>query len=380
MMPTTRVSITASVWEERAFVALFLTAALFHFLHKSWFQELAHIGWSVFLFVWLFAVIVWGAKAVVRHADQLALRLGEPYGTLILTLSVASIEMVTVAQVMLTGAENPTLARDTMFSAVMIVLNALIGLTLLLGGLRYREQAYNLRGVNSYLSVIVVLSVLGMIMPDFALGNAAPTFSVAKKRFLIAMCVGLYAVFLAIQTVRHRAYFIVKGEGDGEAEDLGAEAIGTRPTSVHVGLLAGYLMLVVFLAEKLAIVLNYGIDDLGAPPALGALLVALMVLTPEGLGALEAALHNRLQRAINILLGSVLATLALTIPAVLVVGLVTGTGVVLGLSGVEGVMLALTLAVSVITFSSGRTNVLQGAVHVALFLAYLMWLMHSQQA
>jgi len=139
-------------------------------------------------------------------------------------------------------------------------------------------------------------------------------------------------------------------------------------------------MLVVFLAEKLAIVLNYGIDDLGAPPALGALLVALMVLTPEGLGALEAALHNRLQRAINILLGSVLATLALTIPAVLVVGLVTGTGVVLGLSGVEGVMLALTLAVSVITFSSGRTNVLQGAVHVALFLAYLMWLMHSQQA
>jgi Ca2+:H+ antiporter len=363
--------------EELPLAALVPTAVLFQILHQRWFAALSDVAWSAFLFVWLFAAIVWGAQAVVRHADQLAVRLGEPYGTLILTLSVASIEMVTVAQVMLTGEENPTLARDTMFSAVMIVLNGLIGLTLLLGGLRYREQAYNLRGVNSYLSLIVVLSVLGMIMPNFTAASGGPAHSLAGQRFLIVMSIGLYAVFLAIQTTRHRAYFIVKHEGENEAAEQRIEPQSGRPTAVHAGLLAAYLLLVVFLAEKVAIVLNYGIEQLGARPALGALLVALMVLTPEGIGAVEATIGNRLQRAMNILLGSVLATLALTIPAVLVVSMVTGSGVVLGLSGVEGVMLVLTLALAVITFSSGRTNVLQGAVHFVLFLAYLMILIHG---
>ena len=331
----------------------------------------------MFLFVWLFAAIIWGAKAVVRHADQLAERLGEPYGTLILTLSVATIEMVTVAQVMLTGAENPTLARDTMFSTVMIVLNGLIGLALLLGGLRYHEQTYNLRGVNSYLGVIVVLSVFGMIMPNFTTTTAGPTFSVGQERFLIVMCLGLYAVFLGIQTTRHRAYFVEEDVAEGDAVEQPLEVASTQPTWVHAVLLAVYLLLVIFLAENLAIVLNFGIEQLGAPPALGALLVAIMVLTPEGIGALQAAMRNRLQRSINILLGSVLATLALTIPAVLVVGLLSGSSVALGLNGVEGLMLALTLAVSVITLSSGRTNILQGAVHLVLFLAYLMLLVRG---
>jgi len=376
-MPGARLSTFPLLREELPLCALIPTAVLFQLLHKRWFEALSDVAWSVFLFIWLFAAIVWGAKAVVRHADHLATRLGEPYGTLILTLSVASIEMVTVAQVMLTGEENPTLARDTMFSAVMIVLNGLIGLALLLGGWRYREQAYNLRGVNSYLSLIVVLSVLGMILPNFTTATAGPTFSLPEQRFLIVMSLGLYAVFLAIQTTRHRAYFIVKHEGDSEAAEPPIDISDGRASWVHAGLLTGYLLLVVFLAEKLAIVLNYGIEVLGARPALGALLVALMVLTPEGFGAIEATVSNRLQRAMNILLGSVLATLALTIPAVLVVGMVSGTTVILGLNGIEGLMLVLTLAVGMITFSSGHTNVLQGAVHLVLFLAYLMMLIHG---
>jgi Ca2+:H+ antiporter len=362
---------------EPSLCVLVPTALLFHFQHTRWFDLLSDVRWTVFLFVWLFGAIIWGAKAVVRHADQLAVRLGEPYGTLILTLSVASIEMMTVAQVMLIGAENPTLARDTMFSAVMIVLNGLVGLSLLLGGLRYKEQSYNLRGANSYLSLIVVLSIFGLIMPNFTVSTAGPTFSIPQERFLIAMCTGLYAVFLGIQTTRHRAYFVEEEVAEGDAVEHHLESADGRSVWVHAGMLVTYLVLVVFLAEKLAFVLNYGIEELHAPPAFGALLVAIMVLTPEGLGALKAAINNRLQRAINILLGSVLSTLALTIPAVLAVGIVTGTSVALGLTGVDGVMLALTLGVGMITLSSGRTNILQGAVHLVLFLAYLMLLLHG---
>jgi len=360
--------------EEATLIALLPTAALFFFLGKRWLGDLSNEAWAALLFVWLFAAIVWGAISVVRHADQLALRFGEPYGTLILTLSVASIEIVTITVVMLTGETNPTLARDAMFSVVMVVLNGLIGLGILLGGWRYREQTYNLRGANSYVSMIIALSVFGLIMPNFTTSTAGPTFSRGQEAFLIVMCVGLYAVFLAIQTTRHRSYFVVEEPSERVASEQHVEPNSGRATSFHVALLIAYLLLVVFLAEELAIVLNHGIEVLGAPPAIGALLVAILVVTPEGLGALEAALDNRLQRAVNILLGSALATLALTIPAVLAVGLLNGTHVVLGLAGVEGVMLALTLAVGVITFSSGHTNILQGAIHLVLFLAYLMLL------
>jgi Ca2+:H+ antiporter len=371
-MAFTRLRVTAFLKSEIALLALLPTAALFAAAGARWLGDLSSSAWAAFLFVWLYAAIVWGARAVVRHADFLALRLGEPYGTLILTLAVTSIEIMTIAAVMLTGLENPTLARDTMFSVVMIVLNGLVGLGLLLGGWRYREQAYNLRGVNAYLSVIIVLSVFGMIMPNFTVSTAGPTFSVGQEGFLIAMCIGLYAIFLAIQTKRHRTFFIDSEKGDSDGQDRPGEPGVAGSTPANTALLVFYLVIVVFLAEKLAVILNHGIEELGAPPALGALLVAILVLTPEGLGAIKAALNNRLQRAFNILLGSVLATLALTIPAVLIIGLMQGSSVTLGLSGVEGVMLALTLGVCVVTFSSGYTTVLQGAVHLLLFLAYLM--------
>ncbi|MEP7083836.1 MAG: calcium:proton antiporter [Betaproteobacteria bacterium] len=327
------------------------------------------------MFGWLFAVIVVGSAAVVRHADCLAALLGEPYGTLILTLSVASIEIMTIGIVMTTGEPDPTLARDTMFSVVMIVLNGLIGLALLLGGMRFKEQEYNLRGVNAYLSVIVALSVFGLIVPNMTTSTPGPTFSRGQEGFLIVMCLGLYAVFLAIQTTRHRAFFLhpqqdIRGTADPDAGHHAPP--GLRSTRYHVVLLVIHLALVIFLAEKLAILLDHGIDVLGAPPALGALAVAVLVLAPEGMGAIAAARSNDMQRSVNILLGSVLATLALTIPAVVIIGLFQGTTVVLGLARVEEAMLLLTLLISMLTFASGRTNVLQGAVHMMLFLAYLM--------
>jgi len=320
------------------------------------------------LFFWLFAAVLWSALAVVRHADHLAAQLGEPYGTLILTLSVISIEVMMISALMLSGENNPTLARDTMFSVVMIVLNGMVGTALLLGGLRYREQQYNLQGANAYLSVILPLAVLGLVLPGFTDATPDATFSSLQAGFLIFMSTGLYGVFLAIQTSRHRAYFTAAAE----STDNSHTADETRSIAYHAVLLVVYLLPVVILSKKLALPVDYGIEVLGAPPGLGGFIIAALVLAPEALGAIRAALSNHLQRAINIFLGSVLATIGLTIPAVLAIGLATGKSVVLGLAGANLVMLLLTLIVSVVTFASGRTNVLQGAVHLLLFLAYLM--------
>ena len=362
---------------EAAFFVLAGTAVVFAALGKHRLAGGVETWIGALMFAWLFVVIILGAMSVVRHADGLAALLGEPYGTMILTLAVASIEIMTIGIVMTTGDPNPALARDTMFSVLMIVLNGLVGVALLLGGLRYREQEYNLQGVNAYLSVIVALSVFGLIVPNLTLSIAAGTFSRGQEIFLIVMCVGLYAVFLAIQTTRHRTFFLDRLDevpAAGGASVAHDPLLGVRSTPYHALLLAVYLGLVIFLAEKLAILLDHGIETLGAPPALGALAVAILVLAPEGLAGIQAARANRMQRAVNILLGSVLATLALTIPAVVIIGLAQGSNVVLGLDRVEEAMLVLTLLVSMLTFASGRTNVLQGAVHLMLFLSYLMLL------
>jgi Ca2+:H+ antiporter len=362
---------------EAAFFAIVATALVFAALGGRRLAGEAETWLGALMFAWLFVVIILGAMSVVRHADCLAVLLGEPYGTMILTLSVASIEIMTIAIVMTTGEPNRELARDTMFSVVMIVLNGLVGLGLLLGGIKHKEQEYNLQGVNAYLSVIVVLSVFGMIVPNLTISTAEGTFSRGQETFLIVMCVGLYAVFLVIQTTRHRAFFLDRAEEARHAGDASAEhqvSLGVRSMPYHTLLLVVYLGLVIFLAEKFAILLDHGIDVLGAPPALGALAVAILVLAPEGLAGIQAARANRMQRAVNILLGSVLATLALTIPSVVIIGLAQGTNVVLGLERAEEAMLVLTLLVSMLTFASGRTNVLQGAVHLMLFLSYLMLL------
>jgi Ca2+:H+ antiporter len=356
---------------ESALIPLSVSAAVFLAVGQRWLGILPDVVMSSLAFAWVFAMIIVGSMSVVRHAEDLAEILGEPYGTLILTLSVSAIEIVTLGIVMTTGAPNPELARDTMFSVVMLCLNGLIGASLILGALKYKEQDYNLRGANAYLSVIVSLAVFGLVVPNFTFTTPGPTFSGPQEGFLVVMCIGLYTVFLAIQTTRHRSFFLEHGEKVDD--DLAA---GTAPdwggVRLHVGFLVVYLAVTLYLVEKLAVLLDHGLDELGAPPAFGALIVAALVLAPEGLGGIQAALANRMQRAVNILLGSALATLALTIPAVVVIGFYHHKTVVLGLDPIEQAMLLLTLFVSTITYTSGRTNVLQGAVHIMLLLAYLM--------
>ena len=350
------------------------TTALFLGFGSGWLADLSNSLWFAFILMWLFTVILLSAFAVVRHAENLADRLGEPLGTLILTLAVTGIEVMMIAAVMYAGHGNSALARDAMFAVVMIVLNGMVGLSLLLGGLRYHEQTYNLQGANAFLAVIVPLAALGLVLPNYTVSSPGPTFSTPQATFLIVMSLGLYGVFLAIQNLRHRDYFVaprpVERVDDQRAEGHGDHKV--RPVAYHLPLLLAYLLPLVILSKQLAVPINYGIRVLDAPPALGGFLVAVLILAPESLGAARAALANQLQRSVNILLGSVLATISLTIPAVLTIGFITGQTIILGLDAVDTILLLLTLGVSTLTFASARTNVLLGAVHLLLFLAYLM--------
>ena len=322
------------------------------------------------VFVWLFAVILWSAMCVVRHADCLAIKFGEPYGTLILTLSAISIEVVVISTAMLHGENNPTLGRDAIFAVIMIALNGLVGLSLMLGGLRYREQHYNIQGVNAYLNVIMALAVLGLVLPNFTTSTSGPTFSTEQEIFFAAMSLLLYAVFLLIQTLRHRGYFLDVKETATKHSPHHLARI--RSTGFHALMLLLYLAAVIFLAEKFAVPLDNSIEQFHMPQAFGGAVIAALVLSPEGLGGITASLQNQLQRSINILFGSVLATIGLTIPAVLMIGLLTKRSVSLGLQGGNLPLLLLTLAVSVVTFTSRKTNVLQGCIHLLLFAVFVL--------
>jgi Ca2+:H+ antiporter len=347
------------------------TAAIFFAAGSQLVEIVAHPAAMVVVFLWLFAVILWLAICVVRHADCLAIKLGEPYGTLILTLSAISIEVVMISVAMLHGANNPTLGRDAIFAVVIIALNGLVGLCLLLGGLRFREQHYNLQGVNSYLNVIMALAVLGLVLPNFTTSTSGPTFSVEQEIFLVGMSLSLYAIFLLIQTMRHRRYFM-ESKNVAVAANSAHDSLQIRSTAFHAGMLLLYLVAVILLAEKFAIPLDNSIEQFHMPQAFGGAIVAALVLSPEGLGAIRASLQNQLQRSINILLGSVLATIGLTIPAVLTIGLITKRSVTLGVQGGNLPLLLLTLAVSVVTFTSGKTNVLQGCIHLLLFAVFVL--------
>ena len=346
-----------------------MTCAAFAIWGEALFARLAQPGWFAIIFLWLFGVVLASALAVVRHADHVAEILGEPYGTLVLTLSVTAIEVMSISAVMLHGANNPTLVRDTLFSIVMILLGGVVGAALLLGGWRHREQHYNLQGANAYLGVIIPLAVLTLTLANFTTTTPGPTLSTAQQIFLLLVCCGLYIAFLAVQTGRHRGYFTSDG-----ADETPPPALphARAALSWHVILLIAYVLPVVFLAEQLAHPIDYLIETLALPAALGGVIIALLVATPEAIGAIRAAMANRLQRSINISLGSVLSTTGLTVPAMLVVSHVTHREIYFGLNGANDVILLLTLAVSVVTFASGRTNVLQGAVHVILFAAFVM--------
>lgn len=308
--------------------------------------------------------------SVTRHADCLAIKLGEPYGTLILTLSAIAIEVIMISAAVLHGANNPTLARDMMFAVIMIALNGLIGLSLLLGGWRHREQHYNLQGTSAYLNTIMALSVLGLVLPTYTTSLSGPRFSLTQEEFLIVTTLILYGIFLAVQTSRHRHHFMEMEAAEGGGSH--GHDFAPRSTGFHALMLFLFLGTVIVLAEKLAIPLDNMVEQFGIPQAFGGAVVAALVLAPEGLAGIKAARHNQLQRSVNILHGSVLATIGLTIPAVLTIGIVTHREMRLGIEGGNLPLLVLTLGSSIVTFGSGRTSVLQGCIHLLLFGVFIL--------
>jgi Ca2+:H+ antiporter len=329
---------------------------------------------TILLFLWLFGTMMWCAFSVVRHAEAIAEKLGEPYGTLVLTLSMIVIEVSLLASIMLHGEANPTLARDAMFATLMIVLNGMIGTALLMGALRYWEQEYNLAGARSFLVVIASLAVFALIIPNYTRTQPDPSQAPLKALLFAVITILFYIVFVVIQTMRHRAFF-AEPAGNGHGGLAYQESAPASPVrgslAFHVTTLALTLLPIVLLSQYLAVIVDFGFEDLDLPDALGGVLIAILVLSPEGLTAFHAALANHLQRAVNVCLGSALATIGLTIPAVLIIGLITGCEVHLGLDQVEMVLLILTLFVSGLTFGGARTNVLQGVVHLLLFIVYV---------
>jgi Ca2+:H+ antiporter len=357
-----------------------VTALVLFTVGAGWLDDLSQPAWLTFLFAWIFASITWAAFAAVRHADQLAIRLGEPYGTLVLTLAVNTIEVVMIVAVMTTGDGYPTLARDTMFSVIMVQLNGLIGLALLLGGIRYREQFFNLQGNTAYLAVIVTLAGLSLMLPRFTESTPDGSHSTLLVWFVVFASIILYGTFLGIQTMRHRDYFKQSNYNHPEMNQVNQEVAvsgakqnaDTRSVGYHAFFLVLILVAVALLADKFALVIDYSVDKLGAPIALTGLIIALIAPAPEGLSALRAALANNLQRAVNVILGGTLSTIGLTVPAVLIAAYFIGQEVELGLSNLGIFLLALTFAVSFINATSQRTNVLQGVTHLVLFAAYLV--------
>ncbi|OCK62598.1 ionic transporter y4hA [Bradyrhizobium sp. LMTR 3] len=323
-------------------------------------------GGFVFAVV-LLAILFGTVFAAVHHAEVIAERIGEPYGTLLLTLAITIIEVALIATIMLGEKQQPALARDTVFAVVMIVCNGLVGLCIFIGGLRYREQDFQVSGSNLYLSVLFVLATITLIMPNYTLTAAGPIYSAAQLGFVSIVTLILYAVFLYTQTIRHRDYFI--NEAEGKAAD--ESRLSNRMLALSFALLLVSLLAVVLLAKKFSAVVDAVTAMIGAPLAFAGVVVALLILLPESVAAVGAARRNDLQKSINLALGSSLATIGLTVPAVAVVAYTLDKHLVLGLDAREMVLLVLTFVISMLTFGTGRTNILFGLVHMLVFAVFL---------
>jgi Ca2+:H+ antiporter len=311
-----------------------------------------------------------GVFAAVHHAEVVAHRLGEPLGTLVLALSVTAIETALILSLMVAGGEDmAVLPRDAIFAAVMIICNGVIGLCLLMGGLAHREQTFRVEGAGGGLAALFVMAALILVLPAFTTTTSGGTYSNSQLVFVAATSTALWAIFVFVQTVRHRDYFIpVANASDLETH---AEPPTTGEAWTSFGLLLLSLVTVVGLAKMLSPTIEDAVDAADAPRAVVGIIIAAVVLLPETWAAVRAARANRLQTSMNLAVGSALASIGLTIPLVVLAAISFKLPLVLGLSPKEMTLLAITFLVSAVTLGTGRTYLMQGAVHLVLFAAYL---------
>jgi Ca2+:H+ antiporter len=307
--------------------------------------------------------------AAVHHAEVIGARTGEPYGTLVLTMAVTIIEVALIASVMLGEAPKPALARDTVFAVVMIVVNGVVGLCIVIGALHHGEQSFRVTGASAYLTVLVALAVITMVLPNYTVTEAGPVYAPSQLVFVSIATLVLYAVFLWIQTVRHKEHFLPTAASDTPVEPH--ERPAARQAAISLGLLVLALAGVILLSKPFGDLVGLAVARAGAPEAVIGVLVAMLVLLPEFITAVRSARADRLQQSLNLALGSSLATIGLTVPAVAAMSFALGTPLVLGLSDKESVLLALTIVISLLTFGTGRTTILHGFVHLVLFATFV---------
>lgn len=316
--------------------------------------------------------ILSSAFSVVRHADVLAHRLGEPFGSLILTLAVVILEVSLISALMATGGAEPTLMRDTLYSVIMIVIGGLVGFALLLGGGKFATQYVNLAGVKQYLIAIFPLAILILIFPNTLPGG---DFSVGQSLLISALSAAMYGVFLLIQTKTHQSLFVYEHEDESDDGDPHHGKPSAHSSAWHSCWLIVHLLAVISVTKLNAPVLEGLLHELNAPKQFTGFLIALLILSPEGLGAIKAVLANQVQRAMNLFFGSVIATISLTVPVITIIATLTGNELRFGLDAPQMVILSSVLILSQISFSTGRTNVLNGVAHLVLFVGYLMTVM-----
>ncbi|MFF7499902.1 calcium:proton antiporter [Streptomyces lavendulae] len=353
----------------------------------SWGRELP--GFAVALVALCLAGAV---LAAVHHAEVVAHRVGEPFGSLVLAVAVTVIEVALIVTLMADGGDKTaSLARDTVFAAVMITCNGIVGLSLLVGALRNRVAVFNAEGSGAALATVATLAVLSLVLPTFTTSKPGPEFSTAQLTFAAVASLALYGLFIAVQTVRHRDYFLpvatgaaasggtgaTGGEGGGGGEDDGggdgdhAEPPTVRATLISLGLLLVALVAVVGDAKSVSPAIEAGVAKAGLPNAVVGVIIALLVLAPETLAAVNAARRDRVQTSLNLGYGSAIASIGLTIPAIALASIWLSGPLLLGLGPIHMVLLALTVVVSALTIAPGRATLLQGGVHLVVLAAYL---------
>lgn len=393
-------ALIAQIISRKTFVRLvliWLMVLLFSLFGEQWLAEPMGLLGGLTVFSVILFTIITAAFGVVQEADALSHKLGEPYGTLILTLSIVAIEVILISAVMLGPGDNPTIGKDSIFSVMMIIMNLVIGLCILLGGLKYGEQEYNAQGTMSYLGMIIMLGGIGLMLPNFVQGAGGGEFTATQSVVLSVLVVILYGMFLFFQMKRYSHLYVQPPAGSMEIpfalrhnqvglevneKAAGAQATNLKGSTTQLSLksesliraiiLLATVLPIVLLSHHMAVVVDYGIRAAGLPIQLGGVLIAIIVFTPESLTAIKASLNNEFQRVVNLCHGAFVSTVGLSIPSVLIVGLITGKTVLFGLTTTEMILFMITLLLSVMSFLGKRTTPIVGIMHLVLFAVFML--------
>lgn len=355
-----------------------VTVVIFLLFGKQWIGDTMSGALAATLFIWLFVTMVWSAFGAIKVADKLAEILGEPLGSLVLTLTIIGLEGVLIGIAILTSDSGATMGRDTLFGANMIMINLAGGLALFLGGLKHVEQSYNFQGTSAYLAVIITLCVLGFILPNYTHANPPGSVTHVQSAGLMSLTLFIYVTFLLIQIGRHKHFFIEPESAEATSTKVAEPQTPPAPKQdasaipmLGLQLVAGVVP-VLLLGKFLTALLDYASDNLGTPPALGGVILALIVVSPKLISSIKAGLANQPQRAINLALGSCAPAMGVILPIILGIGIISGKTIIMGVVPSEVILLALTLVLSALTFSGPRTTLLEGAAHLTVFVMYLV--------